>query len=257
MIKLVLILIVIFSSFIGFSQKNDSIYYFYFYTNEFTQSNDSILKFQKFISKFQKCLTCTINLEAHADKIGTASSNKTLAMNRLNFVKNLLPKILKTNEIVYGEQKAQNSKNNANYRIVKLTIKSELKANKNNLTLQAKNEKRIEEFKIKNKAISLKILFSPGKTDLLSESYDDLDLLFDYLEKNKNVKAKLIGHVCCSPEMQLSLNRALTVYNYIVNKGIAKERLSYFGESNTKPLVEEINEYNEKLNRRVEVVFLD
>ena len=244
-------------SLIGFSQKNDSIYYFYFNTNELTQSNDSILKFQKFISKFQKCLTCTISLEAHADKIGNAKDNKVLAQNRLIFVKNLLPKNLITNDVVYGEQKAQKTKNNLNFRIVKLTIKSEIKANKLCNTNQVKNEKRIEEFKVKNKAISLKILFSPGKTDLLSESYDDLDLLFDYLEKNKNVKAKLIGHVCCSPEMQLSLNRALTVYNYIVNKGIAKERLSYFGESNTKPLVEEINEYNEKLNRRVEVVFTE
>jgi outer membrane protein OmpA-like peptidoglycan-associated protein len=112
------------------------------------------------------------------------------------------------------------------------------------------------------------LYFFPGSHRIRPESEATLYNLFEVLDENQSIKISIEGHVCCvkgdvgdaldyeTREIDLSSNRAKTVYNYLVKKGIDKERLSYRGFGATRRVAEEINETEADKNRRVEIRIL-
>lgn len=109
-----------------------------------------------------------------------------------------------------------------------------------------------------------KIYFYAGRHVVREESLAELDNLFNVLDTHPEIKIRIEGHVCCVKtadaldedtfEMALSENRARYIYEYLVQKGIDKNRLSYIGFGRTKPVVAyERTEEDENKNRRVEI----
>ncbi len=83
-----------------------------------------------------------------------------------------------------------------------------------------------------------------------------LFLLYDTLLKNPHLTAHIRGHVCGGNKVSLSRRRARTVYRYLIKNGIERDRLSYAGYGNQKPLVfPERTAVDRGANRRVDVVF--
>ena len=238
----------------SFGQQKDSTYYFYFSTGESIQYYDSINKFEAFFAPFRNCKTCGVKLEGYTDNIGDEMSNQLLAMKRINFVKSLIKDTIqiKVVEEVLGEKYSQNTKNHQAFRMVKLGIHSPVVIKEPILRIET--SEKYAKFSELNKPIRLEINFLAGKFNLLPESFKDLELLKDFLKQNPQVNAQIVGHVCCSDERLLSKNRAISVYNFLVDKGINKNRISYIGASNKQPLVEEKDEKTEAINRRVEVI---
>lgn len=238
----------------SFSQHKDSTYYFFFKQGESAQIQDSIYNFENFFIRFRSCKTCGVKLEGYTDNKGDERSNQLLAMKRINFVKGLIRDTLtiKVVEEVIGEKLSQNTTNHQAFRMVKLTIHSPVIIK--TPILRIETEEKFTKFAELNKPVRLEINFNAGKFFLLPESYTDLDLLKDFLKANPQVKAHIVGHVCCSDERLLSKNRALSVYNYLIDKGIHKNRITYAGASNKQPLVAEVDEHTEAINRRVEVI---
>lgn len=105
------------------------------------------------------------------------------------------------------------------------------------------------------------INFYGGLAILLPESYPSVEALYKLMKKNKKMIIRIEGHVNdpykLEPEYQmkqLSEERALTVYNYLANKGIEKERMSFIGLSSDFPLFQRPkNESEMSANRRVEI----
>ena len=99
--------------------------------------------------------------------------------------------------------------------------------------------------------------FYENSIKLLPESEPILEDLLYILEKYPALKIQIQGHVCCQPENEerLSFKRAETVYEYLVNNGIDKDRLSHTGFGSTKPIytLPEKNEQERVANRRVEI----
>lgn len=61
------------------------------------------------------------------------------------------------------------------------------------------------------------------------------------------------GHVCCGPAESVSKKRAKTVYRFLIQAGIDKERISYAGYSDEIPAVwPEKTEEDAAANRRVD-----
>jgi flagellar motor protein MotB len=58
-------------------------------------------------------------------------------------------------------------------------------------------------------------------------------------------------------EMGLSVNRAKTIYNYLIENGIDPRRLEYEGLGGSRKLVDEISDETRAMNRRVEIVIMD
>ncbi len=84
------------------------------------------------------------------------------------------------------------------------------------------------------------VFFDSGKYDLKKESEPELKKLAEFMRYNASIKIELGGHtdnVGKDEDNQiLSENRARAVYNFLVDAGIAKERLSYKGYGETQPI---------------------
>jgi outer membrane protein OmpA-like peptidoglycan-associated protein len=103
------------------------------------------------------------------------------------------------------------------------------------------------------------ILFNLGSSQLTESSKRELDKIVKILEKNKTIEFDIIGHVCCTPnyyrdaidrannERKLSVNRAKSVFRYLINKQINSLRMTYKGVGNRFPLGK-----GEEYDRRVE-----
>ena len=105
------------------------------------------------------------------------------------------------------------------------------------------------------------IFFDSGKYDLLTESYAELDRLYNVLKENKGLQIEIGGHTDAvgsdTNNMTLSNNRATAVMNYLVNKGISASRLSAKGYGETKFIATNETEEGKQLNRRVEFKILE
>jgi len=100
------------------------------------------------------------------------------------------------------------------------------------------------------------IFFEFNSFELLPESYPELGKLIEYMTENKDIKIEIGGHTdnVGSKEYNktLSENRAKSVYNYLIDKGIKKERLSYSGYDFSVPISDNSSDEGRALNRRTE-----
>ncbi len=100
------------------------------------------------------------------------------------------------------------------------------------------------------------IFFETGKFDLKEESKTELQKLITFLTANKTLRIELGGHTDNSGDKKanvlLSQNRAKSVYEFLVTNGIPKERLSYKGYGDTKPVAPNDTPEHMQKNRRTE-----
>lgn len=94
------------------------------------------------------------------------------------------------------------------------------------------------------------IFYDFGKWDLRPESMVSLDKLVETLNDNSNVTIELMSHTDSRDteeyNLDLSQKRAQSVVQYLIEKGIAPDRLSAkgYGESTPKVVDESIAEQN-------------
>jgi OmpA-OmpF porin, OOP family len=102
------------------------------------------------------------------------------------------------------------------------------------------------------------VLFVQTRTDLLPESFDELDLVVSFLKANPQVKIELAGHTdnrgVHADNVKLSQQRVNRVKEYLVSKGIDSKRITGKGYGGTKPIASNDSEETRKMNRRVEFV---
>jgi outer membrane protein OmpA-like peptidoglycan-associated protein len=100
------------------------------------------------------------------------------------------------------------------------------------------------------------IFFDTDKYDLKPQSQIELERLTDLLRKNPGMRIEISGHTdkMGTPEhnVVLSANRAKAVYEYLVSKGIAKERLTYAGYGQDRPIDTNDTDEGRARNRRTE-----
>lgn len=107
------------------------------------------------------------------------------------------------------------------------------------------------------------IEFVPGTSEFLSTADVKLKRLKDFLALNSGIRIEIQGHVFANGDetsfaaMRLSEARAKRVYNYLVEVGISKERMTYKGYGGTMPVYAKPRfAYEEQANRRVEIKIL-
>jgi outer membrane protein OmpA-like peptidoglycan-associated protein/tetratricopeptide (TPR) repeat protein len=100
------------------------------------------------------------------------------------------------------------------------------------------------------------IFFDTDKFDLKKESTVELTKLINLLEKNPSLKIEIRGHTDNQGNKQhnqvLSVNRAKSVYNYLIENGISSTRLAYVGFGMDKPIDTNDTEEGRANNRRTE-----
>ena len=111
------------------------------------------------------------------------------------------------------------------------------------------------------------IEFQPGRHILTKRSSKSLDKLIKVMKDNPSLRIEIQGHICCQADrdgldkdtgtMNLSENRAKTVYNELIKAGIDKSRLTYKGYGPFRKLVAEFDDAARQRNRRVSIQILD
>ncbi len=100
------------------------------------------------------------------------------------------------------------------------------------------------------------VFFDFDQSVLKKESFVELDKLADYLKANQNLKIELGGHTDNQGRddynLNLSLERAKSVYNYLISKGIQSDRMTFEGYGKTQPMETNETEEGRALNRRTE-----
>ena len=98
--------------------------------------------------------------------------------------------------------------------------------------------------------------FAFGKADIKKESLPYLDKLADTLNKSKDWTLEIQGHTDDKGSddfnMKLSQNRADSVRNYLITKGVLSDIIIAKGFGESKPLVTNDSDANREKNRRVE-----
>lgn len=101
------------------------------------------------------------------------------------------------------------------------------------------------------------IFFDVNKFELRPESQVELDRLVQLLNENPTLKIEIGGHTDNvgkpADNLVLSNNRARAVVNYLLQRGIAAQRLSAKGYGETRPVADNRTEEGRAQNRRTEM----
>ncbi|MBR5983539.1 MAG: OmpA family protein [Bacteroidales bacterium] len=105
------------------------------------------------------------------------------------------------------------------------------------------------------------IYFEFNSSELLAMSYIQLDSLYNILEQKPSVRIEIRGHTdnigSENYNKKLSVERAASVYNYLIEKGIPKTRMKYRGFGPNIPVADNSTELGRELNRRVEILIVE
>ncbi len=106
--------------------------------------------------------------------------------------------------------------------------------------------------------VTLHINFETGKADIRPESQEIIDQVVNLLSENESLNISIEGHTDntgnAASNKTLSENRAKSVMNALVARGINKSRLSTKGWGQEKPIADNKTEEGRAKNRRVEIV---
>jgi len=223
----------------------------------------------------------------YADYLGTSQPNTILADHRASnvyqyFIDNGLNKSFIIQYAGVGQvlKKVEGEHGNQDFRKVDVFIKktkpdhepdyvfySEKSTTGIDIPLGLENNslKSIAQLDVNQTFVLKNIQFYLARSTVIPQSIPYMNELLEILKAYPNLKVRLEGHVCCldntgdSYDMdrgnsRLSYNRAETIYKYLVQNGIAPERLSYEGFGRQYP-IHPIEDNDEKAleNRRVEV----
>lgn len=101
------------------------------------------------------------------------------------------------------------------------------------------------------------VYFDVDKSTLRADSYKQLTELLEYLQRHDEVNAEIAGHTdntgADAHNLKLSQERANTIRNFLISKGIKATRLIAKGYGSSQSLGDNSTEEGRQLNRRTEV----
>jgi len=100
--------------------------------------------------------------------------------------------------------------------------------------------------------------FQSESAEILDESFPVLDMIYNSLAYYTNLRVEIAGHTDNQGQADfnksLSYNRARSVMNYLVSRGIPKNRLVARGYGMERPIADNDSYEGRASNRRVEVI---
>ncbi|MDX2190843.1 MAG: OmpA family protein [Bacteroidota bacterium] len=138
---------------------------------------------------------------------------------------------------------------------INLNLKKSMSASDLNPTFQLKKPEEGQKIVLKN------INFDKGKSTLTVKSYHEIESLYNFLKNNPTIKIEVSGHTdnqgTPAANKKLSAERAKTIYNYLIKKGIPASNLKYAGYGSEKPVASNATEDGRRKNRRTEFEIID
>lgn len=214
-----------------------------------------------------------LKIHGFCDWKGTNEYNDTLSLQRVQTVFDYLKENniqIDENYIMkgFGENFTQNRIQGLNRKVeiiflntipvIESTKTTEIPKEIREVTLaeQVKIAKKGDKIKLKN------INFFNNSARIIPKSKSTLQDLLLIMQNYPNLKIEIQGHICCQPSNamdHISTERAQTIYKYLIQNNINRNRLTYKGYGVTQPLhpIPEKNTFEEEENRRVEIKIVE
>jgi OmpA-OmpF porin, OOP family len=104
------------------------------------------------------------------------------------------------------------------------------------------------------------VTFDTGKATLRAESFPQFDNIVEYMTHKTSARVEISGHTdnAGNPRTNktLSKKRADACRDYLVSKGIAKDRIEAIGHGDERPIASNADEAGRQKNRRIEATEL-
>jgi len=117
-------------------------------------------------------------------------------------------------------------------------------------------EIRLSPIKVGNRVVLRNIFFALDSWQLLPDSYPELEKLLSLLNKNAKMRIEVSGHTDNTGTLEhntkLSENRAKSVVDYLLSKGVVASRLTWKGFADSKPISDNASPEGRSQNRRTE-----
>jgi outer membrane protein OmpA-like peptidoglycan-associated protein len=283
MYKIVCTLLFTLTALPAFSQRETDTFHLYFDLGVPSMSGISEKKIDLLIYNDKIINGTNIKIVGYADYLGTEDHNKHLSMRRAENVKGYLVKYgINADDIKLCEGKGEIKRYGAtdregspgdrrvdivvNYRTRKIAPEKPPYRKITNQKVSLANIDEMKKLKAGTTFLLKNVYFPADRHIIKPESRETLEKLYIILRDNPKIKISIEGHVCCIPvmapdaededtrEISLSVNRAKSIYNYLVAKGIDAGRLKYEGFGKRRPIVaNELTEEDAEKNRRVEI----
>lgn len=228
----------------------------------------------------------SIELYGHCDSIGDHAYNDALSAKRVASTREYLVSqgideklFVKTEG--YGKRQPLNENSSPEQRLDNRRVELVVTWNENNPVVMPDPEKdkpaqkastpslteiiKDSATKTGNTIILRNLQFIPGRHYLLPESQPIVEELYQVMADNPTLVIQIQGHVCCTPDnedgydydlrtMNLSVQRARAIFDYLIERKIEPSRLSFKGFGGSKKLYPlEQNDFERQENRRVEL----
>ena len=259
----------------------------HFAFNQYNISDSAAVTIDDYLSSIRKKFKIkTISLSGYTDNVGGNVYNKVLAGKRVNSVKQYILDNWNDSEIViseesFGKQFPLNDNSTAALRDLNRRVEIIFQKVK---TAPAKEiPKPVEDDSqgllydsimdsstaLGSNVILKNLNFYGGRHFPLPQSDFILHELLRIMKTNPKLQIEIQGHICCTipgfdgrdidtDSMNLSVQRAKFVYEFLVTNGIDKDRMTYVGfGSNHKLYPEERTLMEQSLNRRVEIKIIN
>ena len=242
-------------------QKRDTIIIVYFENNAFALSNSEMQKLDSFFA-FNSNVTVT-NISGYTDTVGNEKSNLQLSAKRSRCVVAWLKKYAAMRGLFtvenLGETMPVSKRDNALNRRVEIRIE---------LPVAGKSAADGDKAIIIRKFNFDKLYFQPDIAVIESYSLGYVDYIARILKTYQKARFEIRGHVNCPLSVdensgymqkmnQLSSDRAKTVYEMLVDRGIPAGKMTYKGMGNTQMLFPNAaTEEEKRKNMRVEIFVL-
>lgn len=262
--------------------QNPATFSIYFDTDKYEVDDASKQELERWIKQLPELLL--IDLHGYCDSRASETYNHALSGKRVQAVKALLLSIAasKINTIYenwHGEKtpKSENNTEEGRKENRRVDIVVKIAATDKQATVP-KEETTVVPQKSITEAIAdtnvtsgsnivlRNINFRGGMHEILPGTYPILEELLKAMQDYPNLVIQIQGHICCQPgdddgldietgERNLSSARAQAIHDYLIAKGINKDRVSYKGFGHSKPLFPypEQSEGEQIANRRVEI----
>lgn len=256
--------------------------YFDFDTSRLNSSDEEVLSI--FLKATDTLAITGITIQAYCDDRGSEAYNLELSRKRAEtiaeYINTKLPvKARGMGEILLKNTKDTTAQRRQNRRAdITLTYKAEphrkdaakeipepVKEKEPQPKFTGAYKKFTDTLQKGDKLLLNNLLFIGSKSVLRKRSEKDLERLLLFLKQNPNIYFEVQGHVCCiysfqddaidtdSDTTDLSVRRAKRVYDYLLQNGIAPERMTYKGYGRQFP----IEGGRESDNKRVEILITD
>ncbi len=233
------------------------------------------------ISALEKSADLKIEIGGHTDRSGNENTNKQLSKSRAKFVyDHLIKNGIAAERLTYkgyGSSKPAYTNKSKSGRAANRRI--EIKVLQKKAESQDKlvdetpapvdpfekhetdNLNHFENRELNTPLILKHIVFEPNMMALTEEAKLQVDTLANILTNSPNLKIEITGYTDKSgiedKNITLSINRAKSVYDYLIEKGVDPERLYYVGCGSENPIAPNAYRWGRDINRRIEVVILE